>query len=213
MDVPECVYMLTTLKGRRMKLIMKFFLVLGLFTIGVGCASFRVNELADMGSLPPPSGTGRDAIVSYEFSADVEMGQSRPQPELLRSQLEAEFLEVLLNSGYFYAIDHQIEDADFAMQINILNRGNPAAMLPAFVTGFSLFTIPSWAKDTFILTCQIHTREGVDYFYQLEDASILVQWLPMILAFPFNLPARVPVDIRKNMYRHLLLQMKDDGLL
>ena len=39
------------------------------------------------------------------------------------------------------------------------------------------------------------------------------QWLPMIFAFPFNMPNKVGVEVRKNIYRNLILRMQEDGLL
>ena len=178
----------------------------------LGCASFKGHDLPEVGTLLPPKQNVARQNASYEFSSETELVKKRPHHEEARAKLEAEFVDVLHESGYFGILKNGSYENDLKITIHLVNSANPAAMLPAFITGYSLYTIPSWAKDTFEVVCNVQAADGREYEYTLEDSSIIVQWLPMILAFPFNMPLRVPVDVRKNIYRNLIKKMKDDGI-
>jgi uncharacterized protein YecA (UPF0149 family) len=50
--------------------------------------------------------------------------------------------------------------------------------------------------------------------YKLDDSFTLVQWLPMLFAYPFTGGAASTRDeMYENTYKHLLVQLKNDELL
>ncbi|MCK7577734.1 MAG: hypothetical protein MZV65_19340 [Chromatiales bacterium] len=109
-----------------------------------GCAIFEGNELPEFGSLPAPATSAKKPSAGYAFTSAVDMGGKKPQQENVRTKLEAEFVEILRESGYFASVE-QGGGKDINISVELVETGNPAALAAAVVTGLSLYTIPSWA--------------------------------------------------------------------
>lgn len=184
--------------------------VLGCLTLS-GCAVFPRNELPKVSTFPPLSNEGDKVSVRYSFASSMDLFGKRPHAENLRIQLEREFKDVLLESGYFGVVSADKGDLNVAVTMN--DVGSPAALVPAVITGLSLYTIPSWATDRFEITAKVTLNNGKVFKYELADSATLVQWLPMIFAAPFYRIDTIPRDVRKNLWRSLLLQMRNDGIL
>ena len=197
----------------KLKPTVTYLIILAACALLTGCASFKRHNLPEIGDLPSPVPGADKPTATYEFSSEVDLMGKRPHRENIRSILDAEFVEVLRESGYFATIEKGTDGKKLAINVHLVNSGNPTAMVPAVITGLSLYTIPSWATDKFEILCKVKSANGKQYEYTLEDSSTLVQWLPMALAFPFNMPNKVPVEVRKNIYKNLIIKMQKDGLL
>jgi hypothetical protein len=175
-----------------------------------GCAVF------DGGQVPKTTLSayeGNDAskpTLSYSSTAMGGLSSTKELPEAGQSIIEGELLSVLESSDYFSRISKKDESADVSIEVTLTNSGNPAAMIPAFITGLSLYTIPSWATDNFNLIAKVERQDGLKKEYTLADSATLVQWLPMIFVFPAKNFSVIP-DVRKNMYKKVLSDMKEDG--
>lgn len=176
-----------------------------------GCAVFRSNELPEFGSLPGPATATQKLRVGYEFSSTANMGEKKPQHENLRATQESEFVGVLRESGYFASVEKG-QGKDITISVELVETGNPAAIAAAVVTGLSLYTIPSWATVNLEATCRVTTADGRTREYKLKDSATLVQWLPMMVVFPFKSFSEME-DLRKNIYRNLIVKMREDGAL
>lgn len=76
----------------------------------------------------------------------------------------------------------------------------------------SLYTIPSWATIKVHVTANAKKADKT-YIYDVSDSMTMVQWLPMIFAFPFANPFSVGKEVDSNTYNALVLKMKADGIL
>lgn len=177
----------------------------------LGCAVFRGNEIPELGTLPSPADTAKKPTAGYGFGSAVDMGGKRASHENARAMHEKEFVEVLRESGYFATVEKG-NGKELNLTVELVDSGDPAALVGAFITGFSLYTIPSWATNTFELTCKVTTADGKTRDYVLRDSAVLVQWLPMMFVFPFK-PFSGIEDMRKNLYKNLIVKMREDGLL
>lgn len=196
----------------------KTFMICSLFFVALlssltGCASFKGNQLPAVGKLPPSATGVEKPDITFKFSAGESYIVKREHYEGARQQLESEFAQVLRESGYFAAVTEGSEGKGIHINAKLVNSGSPIGLIPAFITGLSLYTIPSWATDNFEVTAKVTTVDGREHTYSLTDSSTLVQWLPMVFAFPFKNPLEVPVEVRKNIYRNLILKMQEDGVL
>lgn len=176
-----------------------------------GCAIFRANDLPEVGTLPAPSAATPKPAAGYAFSTSIAMGSKRPQHENARAAQEAEFVAVLRESGYFARVEKG-SGKDMNIAVELLETGDPAAMAGAVITGLSLYTIPSWATIDFEVVCKVTTTDGRSREYKLKDTATLVQWLPMLVVFPFKSFSEIE-DLRKNLYKNLIVKMRQDGLL
>lgn len=175
-----------------------------------GCAVFDGEQIPKT-TLAPYSGPAESKpSVAYSSTAMGGLSSTKELPEIAQNMIEGELLSVLESSDYFSRISKKDGDADIVIDVKMTNSGNPAAMIPAFITGFSLYTIPSWATDNFDLVANVKRKDGLQKEYVLSDSATLVQWLPMIFLFPANNFSVIP-DVRKNMYAKVLADMNKDG--
>ncbi len=187
------------------------FVFWGISVSLLGCAVFRSNDLPEVGTLTGPVATAKKPTAGYEFASAVDMGSKRPSHEHARAIHEKEFAEVLRESGYFTTVEKG-SGKDISIIVELVDSADPAAMVGAVITGLSLYTIPSWATSTMEATCKVTTADGKTRDYKLKDSATLVQWLPMMFVFPFK-PFSGIEDMRKNIYRNLIVKMQEDGIL
>lgn len=177
-----------------------------------GCASFQRNQLPSVGHLRPPAEGTKKASVGYAFSSGVDIFGEQECQEKVRAQLEQEFVDVLKESGYFTSVSPG-DQGEMRMQIRLINSGNPAVMITSFITGFSLFTIPSWATDKYNMTARVVGLDGKERAYNLADSMTTVLWLPMIVITPFKNMVNVSKEVRRNIWKNLIIKMQQDGVL
>ena len=175
-----------------------------------GCAVFDGGKVPET-TLAAYQYTGvAKPTLSYSSSAFGGLSATKELPATGQSIIEGELLSVLESSDYFARIAKNDKTADISVQVTMTNKANSAAVIPAMITGFSLYTIPSWATDEFELIAKAKRSDGLEKDYVLADSTTIVQWLPMIFAFPFKNFSVIP-DVRKNMYKKVLSNMQDDG--
>jgi hypothetical protein len=190
----------------------RFLLFISLcFTLS-GCAIFNGGKVPETVLMPMEKTDQKKPTISYDITASGGVFSTSKSPEFIQSIIAGELLQTLEQSEYFSRISKNDDEAELSLSVTIKNSGNPAALIPAMITGFSLYTIPSWATDKFVVTAVAKNKDGNSKQYVLEDTTILVQWLPMIFVFPIKNFSVIP-EVRKNMYRNIIMQMKNDGLI
>ena len=102
-------------------------------------------------------------------------------------------------------------EADVVIKGVSHNENNPAAIIPALLTGFSLYAIPSWTTINVHLTADAKNTQQ-NFKYDVSDSMKLVQWLPMMFAFPFRNPFPMEQDMIDNAYKNVILAMQKDQL-
>ena len=92
------------------------------------------------------------------------------------------------------------------------SKASSVAQIFSVVTIASLYTIPSWTTQAehFSVTVKSAKQTRV---YELKAATKLVQWWPMLFFYPFFTPEDEVKSMRMNMYKTLILKMKEDGFL
>lgn len=105
------------------------------------------------------------------------------------------------------------EQADVVVRGNFSKNGNPnAAQLSVFASAL-LYIIPSWMDVKVNLSATV-SNYGAQRVYNLSDSMMIVQWLPLVVAMPFNTnPISQENNMNQNIYRNLFLQIEKDGFL
>jgi hypothetical protein len=177
-----------------------------------GCAGFRSATAPVVADEDLRVAIAEKIKVYYvhSYSANIGTPSDKALVKILQRETEA-IAQQFAISGCCELVDDGAA-ADIVVTGNIDNYCNPAAMVPAFITGLSFYTIPSWAtiKDSY--TVDVKTASGRAQSYQFQDQVTLVQWLPMLFAFPFANPFEKEKEMRTDMYRSLIVDMKKDGL-
>jgi len=185
-----------------------FFLVSFQIT---GCASFPRNQLPIAAKVQPAAANENKPSVSYSFSSGVDLFGKQDHNEKVRSILERELIDVLNESRCFASMSPN-GPGDIYIQVELINSGNPAAMIPAIITGASLYTIPSWATDKYNVTAKIRVPGQKEHTYTFADSMTTAQWLPLVVVAPFKNMVNVSKDVRKNIWQTMILNMQKDAI-
>jgi len=178
-----------------------------------GCTTiirhFPSNQLPQVESLPPfPEGIIKYNLT-YSFSSQeqdmFEMKESRPYDHL---RLESEFVDMLRESSYF-ATCTPGSQGEITIEARLNWSVNPAAEFMSLFSALTFSIIPSWATEKWTITAKVITKGRKEHIYQLEDSMTRVMWVPMLF-FPVN--SNGEIEVRKNMWRNLILKMWQDGV-
>lgn len=193
-----------------------------------GCIAFRGNELEPVESPPVVDGEGVKPSVSitwerrYAFRGKEEERLGNPGGELVEID-QVELLEVLRESSYFstvfgandYLTPEEHESIDLAMSVELVRLDSEAAEVAGYVIArLTAFVIPFWTTRSYRVDSRVERAGGEVYEYQVEDSVTEVYWIPLGVVAPFftSFP-QLASDVRKNIYRTLLVRMEQDGLL
>jgi hypothetical protein len=184
--------------------------VLVLMASMTGCAVFDDGKVPKTTLSPYEDNDFPKPTIAYSSTALGGVFSVKTHPEALQSIIEGELFSVLDSSEYFSRIAKRDEGADIRIDVTMTDIGSSVAMIPALITGMSLYTIPSWVTNHFNLVAKVERKDRLKKEYTLTDSVLLVQWLPMMFLFPVKNFSVIP-DLRKNMYKKVLADMKNDG--
>lgn len=190
-----------------MKTIPLLSLLTGLSFLATSCATFPGNGVPKVAATPATN-VKKVSLTYLVKPGDPATSQALPVPQF-SPDLETAFKD----SGRFTSVS-QGKGGGVHLDVNMHNHGNgPAAMASGFICGFSFFTIPGVAKDNYKLTATARSASGKTRSYVLEDSATTVIWLPLIVATPFSSPTTVIPKVQANLYRNLIQNMENDGII
>lgn len=195
-----------------MKIIPALILPACLGLLATSCATFPNNKLPKVAAEAPSK--VKQVSVSYTMKAGHNLTGSRTDYDANQiQQLKKPLVSTLEKSGRFSSV-REGKGGAVQVDVDMLNHGNAAgAAISGFITGFSFFTIPGFAVDNYKLTATARGASGKSRQYVLDDGVTTVFWLPLIVATPFAFPTQVIPEVQGNMYRNLLQNMENDGIL
>lgn len=178
-----------------------------------GCVAFRANNLAEVSPNDLQFAAANKTKVFSRWSVESNSTMVNDQMKAAGAAIHKKYFDDAISATNCCVIVEGPAEADVVVDGKAFNENSPAAILPAFITGFSLFTIPSWATAKVHIAAQVKSA-GATRAYDLQDSMTMVQWLPMIFAMPFvDNPMKAGKLVDENTYRTLVLRMKTDGLL
>lgn len=191
----------------------QLLVVLSLAFAATGCATFPKHNLpvvtqADLASTAPAK-TRVFSRWSMVSNSSLVNDQMKAAGAAIHKKY---FDDAITRSGCCVLVEGPTE-ADVVVDGKALAENNPAAMIPAVITGLSLYTIPSWVTATTHI--QVDAKKGdASKSYDVSDSLKMVQWLPMVFAMPFrDSVMKTGKSLDENVYNNLLLGMKKDGLI
>ena len=177
-----------------------------------GCASFKKNQLNTVGVLPPLSSENKKQSLTYTFTSWVDDGHLEREKNRERI-FEDEFTNILNDSGYFSMLEPE-DDSDIRIQaVLLVSYSGSLASVGTGLTFMTLGLLPSWTTVTYKATVKVTTGYGIDYEYIIEDRVTKVRWFAMIFVTASRKPSEVSSTVRRNIYKTLLLKMRNDGVL
>lgn len=168
-----------------------------------GCAGFQSNQLSIIS--PDSSLLVKAEVMTYSITEDSTYGSLEAFDDALISEMNKYGWKMRQSPKAKSGVPH--------LDINLKLSKDPAALLPAMLTGFSLYTIPSWETSDYKLTANFINANGKEYDYEIGDDVVLVQWLPLLLAFPFANPFTAEKEIIEKLYNNLAHRLSKDNNL
>lgn len=178
-----------------------------------GCAAFKANQLPTVTAkdLGTPAETKTKVFSRWNVQSNSSL--LNEQGKAAVAAIQKKNFEMALNSSGCCVIVEGPTEADVVINGTSFAENNPAAMIPAFITGLSLYTIPSWVTAKIHLGAEVKKGETTRN-YDVQDSMTMVQWLPMIFAMPFKGSAlKTAKEVDENTHKSLVLKIKQDGLI
>ncbi|MEH6345572.1 MAG: hypothetical protein V7785_10840 [Bermanella sp.] len=171
-----------------------------------GCASFKNDnfnsvELTDQSSYENKPSVYIDLELVFKDGVQ-EIAGNEETLGLIKSNLA----NVLNKNGLFSEYSFQNERADkmdYTLKIKVLNHGNNgAASVAGFITGYSLFIIPTYATDNYTVTTDL-LKNGKQVSGFNESDSIRT-WIG--LWFIPVMSSNHPKDVSQEVIQNLIIR-------
>lgn len=182
------------------------------FVLLQGCAGFKANNLAEVqpAALKVPKNSNVKIYDSWTLQSNNGLMDGKAKEHVIESHKKS--FEEALGSAHCCTIVSDPSQADLILTGRIIDENSMVGLVPAMITGFSLYTIPSWATSHVHLVVDAK-RSDKEYKYDLKDHSTMVQWLPMMFAFPFANPFAAEKEVSANAHRTLVAKLIEEGAL
>jgi hypothetical protein len=187
------------------------YIAIGIFSCVtvVGCASFPGKEI--------PTYT-YDQIVAREQKPSVDYDAKfltfeKENAAAVRI-FQEEIDKVFSRSDVFLKFGAGVGGEKYHLSLVLRNEGNMAlGFISGFICGLSLFVIPAYARDDYILTVDVKKGEEVLKQYQYKDH--LNTWIQLFLVFmtPTHHPDKVVREVMDNMLLKFLYDLESDKIL
>ena len=177
--------------------LIKIVFLLAAFLLLNGCARFQGNEV-DVSHFAPPVQKNKPQIITYTLEGNV------PDKE------EQYLKQVFADYGWQLEWGPSRNDGSPHMTINYNFRRNGAAVVAALFTGLTLYAIPSWQTQKYELKAIVTDGKNFNRGYKSDDHTTLVQWLPMMFAFPFAFPFTAESKLTEKLYIDLAYRLTQD---
>lgn len=178
-----------------------------------GCVGFRANNLATVKPEQLQFSSENKPKVFSRWKIESNSSLLNDQAKAAAAAIHKKQFEKALTETNCCILVEGPTEANVVVSGTAYADNNPAAMIPAFITGFSLYTIPSWVTAKVHISADVKAGEKTSS-YELSDSMTMVQWLPMIFAMPFlDNPIKAGKEIDENTHKSLILKMKEGGLI
>ena len=158
-----------------------------------GCASFRNNEIAEVGKLPDVSRYAQKPSVfvdTHFFRGEPGKAQLEILP--IKEKMNETIGRTLNESALFskYSFDEKDRaSSDYVIRLDIYNHGNEGlAAVAGFISGLTFTVIPAAATDNYTLEAKLMNSAGTLINTSTNKDSITtwigIVFLPMIAASP-----------------------------
>lgn len=193
---------------RRQRVVILFLAVALLFS---GCASFRSGNLPAITQWPPENavkGKSISVIVSGESSIN---GKEQEVNSLFIKNWSEQVTRAYQDSGLFTEVKPGLSDTDLKAEVRIIDRGEANLGL-AFLTGLTLYLIPSSATDEITIKTSIKNKDG-DTLGTFEKSETITMWqqLFLIFAMPGNFPLSVTKETLYDVNRATITEAHSKG--
>lgn len=194
------------------KLIRNFFVLLVLTQI-FGCAMFRGGELEDISKQWPPKKEQTHSISVVVTGKAEFNGKPVDASPAMVNKWQDSVISTYKESGLFSDVSKGMASTDLRAEVSIKDQGK-GSMAAAFLTGLTLYIIPSRAEDTFTVQTTFKNAEGkVLGTVEKRESVILWQQLFLIFGGPFTLSSNGATAVLSDIVKASLLEAQEKNIL
>jgi hypothetical protein len=177
-----------------------------------GCAGFPANKLSPVSAQDLRSTSPTKTKVFSRWVGDP-VTMTNEQARVMAAALNKKNFDEALKASDCCTVVEGPNEADLVVDGTVYNDNSSAALIPAVITGLSLYTIPSWVTANVHISA-VAKNGSKSHSYDLQDGMTMVQWLPMLFVLPFaDNPFKAEKKITENLFNTLVVKIKTDGLL
>jgi len=180
-------FMLSALKGFAIALI----LVAG--GANSGCIMYREGQLPPIIQWPPDVKQTKPTISLTVTGQSILNDSAKEVPQGFLERWRNDTVRAYQDSGLFSEVRQTTDDSDFRAEVRILDKGEYNPVM-SFITGFTMFLIPSTANTTMTVTTVLKDRSGATLgLFQKSEG--ITMWMELFLAFamPFRSLDQLPI--------------------
>lgn len=161
--------------------VLKHTLLLGALLLG-GCVSYSTGDLAPVNTWPPKASA--EAAKPSTYLRSTALYQVNDGPAVAAGGKPAQLWEKAISetyqqSGRFGQISTRKAESDLYAEATLTNHEQYVPAL-AFITGFTLFVIPSTAKNTFTLETVFKDKDGKE-LGRISKSESVRTWMQLVL--------------------------------
>ena len=151
-----------------------------------GCISYSRHNLAQVQQWPPAASSTEKPSAYIHVEGQYLFNDEPQSGGFNQTRLEKLILKQYQDSGLFKRVVTTEQEADLYINVNISNHesGSKAA---AFITGLTLFIIPSTASNTLSMQTEFMDGSG-NLLGSIEKQETITTWMQLLLVFalPFS---------------------------
>ena len=190
-------------------------LLLSILWVGasLGCAAFAGKQLPKVKTFPAISGTKPTVQVQLRFKQYMNGKPISFGAKMAEKGMQNKIVQVFKKSGVFTNAAADLRNPDLDVKVDLTDEGE-ANMGMAFLTGLTLFIIPSKAVDTYKLCATVMDASGKQVgSYQLQDSVTQWQQILLLPLLPFKMTPIVASGVQTNLFRNLIAKMIKDKVI
>ncbi len=161
-------------------------LLTGCLLLLAGCISYSNHELAQVEQWPPAAPAQHKPTAYLKIDSQYLMNDEQQAGGFNQAGLEKLVLQQYQSSGRFSRVTSAQQTSDLYVSVHVSNheRGSFAA---AFITGLTLFIIPSTASNELTMQTVFKDASG-KVLGSVEKRESITTWMQLLLIFalPFN---------------------------
>lgn len=187
-------------------------LVVGAVLGAAGCASFQGNRLSAVASFPQVQ-TKKTADLHFAFSASTNGSPVTIGVEATRCKLASRCVARLKESGLFGNVSENLANPDLRVDVRVEDVGEGSVAL-AFLTGLTLYVIPSRARETYRLSATVtDMKSSRKADIKLEDHFTQWQQILLLPLLPLKPTVAEAAKCQNKLFDNLAIEIHRTGML
>jgi hypothetical protein len=178
------------------------------------CIAFRANNYPEIKTeeLKISSKAKYKVFIETDFHSSIRRHNNKITMDVTRFVHKKMLREVIKDSECCELTKNKNE-ANLIIKSDFYNDASNLASVLIELDSIFLFIIPSWINAESRISVEVKKGQ-VTKRYALEDSTLIAYWLPFLLVMPFKQKAEETENaMNKNLYKNLLIWMKEDKIL